>query len=758
MALKLEVQVDGNKIYSPLRDKWLILTPEEQVRQNYICRLINFYGYSLEQMDEELKVNNSHRGQGKARADIVIWKSKEDKQKNKAAFIVIECKAETVKIQQQDYYQGANYAAWSGANFFVTTNAKETKFFRVDKDSMPKDLDEIIDIPNASIINDQKKIDKLLAQTKAFSRDEFAKLLQKCHNIIRNNDKLSPEAAFDEISKILFMKIRYERNPDEDVLFSLEKFQKDEKHFEKNIKKHLPIEAQIPYMQYLFKATKDEFADDKLFEPYETIKIKQYSFEQIVKELEKYNLSATSDDVKGIAFEHFLGTTFRGELGQFFTPRTIVDFMVEVLDPQEGETICDPTCGSGGFLIKAFEYVRDKIEKDVEQCKKDLKAELFDEEYEKLSEKEQLEVNEKYSDYIRKLTIDISVPNKSYQKQSNAEKNRRSSKLSSSCIYGTDANPRMARTSKMNMIMHGDGHGGVHHHDGLINVNGIFENRFDVILTNPPFGARIEKDYKLSETDRFYDEEKLEEYKERYGDDCIRQINELNTAIDKGQKILDRFKLGKVSGLTEVLFMERCLKLLKPGGRMGIVLPESILNGSGLQKVRDYFESEAKILLITSIPQDVFTAAGATIKPSLLFFKRFTEEEKQQYANAKEKAIDIIEKEFESQTKEIEEKYAGDKKSKNKILKAIEIKKETEIKEKTKELFNYEIPIVQVEKAGITTTGAKCENELEKVASEFKNYRNLKGLWTFNKQDISYKLNGEKLIRITNRVEEVIDG
>ena len=758
MALKLEVQVDGNKIYSPLRDKWLILTPEEQVRQNYICRLINFYGYSLEQMDEELKVNNSHRGQGKARADIVIWKSKEDKQKNKAAFIVIECKAETVKIQQQDYYQGANYAAWSGANFFVTTNAKETKFFRVDKDSMPKDLDEIIDIPNASIINDQKKIDKLLAQTKAFSRDEFAKLLQKCHNIIRNNDKLSPEAAFDEISKILFMKIRYERNPDEDVLFSLEKFQKDEKHFEKNIKKHLPIEAQIPYMQYLFKATKDEFADDKLFEPYETIKIKQYSFEQIVKELEKYNLSATSDDVKGIAFEHFLGTTFRGELGQFFTPRTIVDFMVEVLDPQEGETICDRTCGSGGFLIKAFEYVRDKIEKDVEQCKKDLKAELFDEEYEKLSEKEQLEVNEKYSDYIRKLTIDISVPNKSYQKQSNAEKNRRISKLSSSCIYGTDANPRMARTSKMNMIMHGDGHGGVHHHDGLINVNGIFENRFDVILTNPPFGARIEKDYKLSETDRFYDEEKLEEYKERYGDDCIRQINELNTAIDKGQKILDRFKLGKVSGLTEVLFMERCLKLLKPGGRMGIVLPESILNGSGLQKVRDYFESEAKILLITSIPQDVFTAAGATIKPSLLFFKRFTEEEKQQYANAKEKAIDIIEKEFESQTKEIEEKYAGDKKSKNKILKAIEIKKETEIKEKTKELFNYEIPIVQVEKAGITTTGAKCENELEKVASEFKNYRNLKGLWTFNKQDISYKLNGEKLIRITNRVEEVIDG
>lgn len=761
MALKLEVQIDGNKIYSPLRDKWLALTPEEQVRQNYICRLVNIYGYSLEQMDEELKVNNSHRGQGKARADIVIWKSKEDKQKNRAAFIVIECKAETVKIQQQDYYQGANYAAWSGASFFVTTNDKETKFFRVDKDSMPKDLDEIIDIPNASIINDQKKIDKLLSKTKAFSRDEFAKLLFKCHCIIRNNDKLSPEAAFDEISKILFMKIRYERNPDEDVLFSLEKFQKDERHFEKNIKKHLPLEAQIPYMQYLFKATKDEFADDKLFEPYETIKIKQYSFEQIVKELEKYNLSATSDDVKGIAFEQFLGTTFRGELGQFFTPRTIVDFMVEVLDPQEGETICDPTCGSGGFLIKAFEYVRDKIEKDVEQYKKDLKAKLFNEEYEKLSEKEQLEVNEKYSDYIKKLTIDISVPNKAYHKQSEAEKNRRISRLSSSCIYGTDANPRMARTSKMNMIMHGDGHGGVHHHDGLINVNGIFENRFDIILTNPPFGARIEKDYRLSDTDKFYDDEKIQEYKKRYGEDCIKQINELNVAIDKKQKVLDRFKLGKVSGLTEVLFMERCLNLLKPGGRMGIVLPEGVLNGSALQKVRDFFESSAKILLITSIPQDVFVASGANIKPSLLFFKKFTEEEEKQYNDIVNQVKKEIDEKYKIETLEIDNQLSNDKKAHQKALKEIEKRKEQEFettgREKIKELFDYQIPIVQVKKAGITTTGAKDYNELVDVAKEFKTYRQENNLWQDNELDVSYKLVNDNLVRVINGEEQVID-
>lgn len=782
----MDMKIENNKIYSPIRDKWLILTPEEQVRQNYVCRLVNFYGYDIAQIGEELKVNNSHRGQGKARADLVIWKSKEDKQKKKAAFIVVECKAENVKIRQEDYYQGANYAAWAGASFFVTTNEKETKFFRVDKDSMPKDLDEIIDIPNAKIVNDDKKINKLLAQTKAFSRDEFAKLLFKCHCIIRNNDKLSPEAAFDEISKILFMKIRYERNPDEDVLFSKEKFQRDEQNYEKNIKKHLPIDAQLPYMQYLFKATKEEFAEDKLFDAHETIKIKQYSFEQIVSELEKYNLSATSDDVKGIAFEKFLGTTFRVELGQFFTPRTIVDFMVEILDPQEGETICDPTCGSGGFLIKSFEYVRDKIEKDVESYKKKFKAEFFNEAYEKLSENEQIAVNEKYSSILRKLNSDINVPNKSYSKQSDAEKNRRISRLSSSCIYGTDANPRMARTSKMNMIMHGDGHGGVHHHDGLINVNGIFEERFDVILTNPPFGSRIEKDYKLSETDKDIDvildlsqtdkksierqinaiedqyaRERLMHYYERYGVEYLQRLNELNRDIEAQKIVLSRFDLGKASSLTEVLFMERCLKLLKKGGRMGIVLPEGVLNNSNLQKVRDYFESKAKILLITSIPSDVFIASGATIKPSLLFFKRFTEEEEKQYAEIRAKVRKEIEEKYSDEIVEAKEQHAKNKRELIKALKEISKKIEKEFetagKNKIKELFDYEIPIVEVEKAGITTTGAKCENQLKDVVKEFNEYKKSTALWEENKVDISYKIENDNLVRITNGKEQIIN-
>ena len=217
----MQIQIEGNKIFAPLKAKWLVQTPEEKVRQEYICRLVNHYGFSLDQMEQEVKVSNSKRGQGKARADIIIWKTKEDKNNSKSPIIVIECKAEHITVREEDYYQGFNYASWAGAVFFVTTNLKETRIFKVVKGELPKKLEEIVDIPDASTALNDKKLKDLLAQTKAFTRDEFSRLLFKCHNIIRNNDKLSPEAAFDEISKILFMKIRYERNPDEDNIFSL---------------------------------------------------------------------------------------------------------------------------------------------------------------------------------------------------------------------------------------------------------------------------------------------------------------------------------------------------------------------------------------------------------------------------------------------------------------------------------------------------------------------------------------------------------
>lgn len=744
----MEIKTESNQIYSPIRDKWLVLKPEEEVRQRYVCRLVDSYGYGIKQMGEEVKVTNSQRGQGAARADIVVWRNEEDKRKGKNALIVVECKAENVTIRQADYFQGYNYAAWAGAKFFVTTNLKETRIFKVVEDAMPKKLEEIADIPSADMVNDDKKIKAMLLQTKAFTRDEFSRLLFKCHNIIRNNDKLSPEAAFDEISKILFIKIRYERTNSGTQIFSKEEFLKQKKMYDAVKSKESP-----DYYQFLFNKTKEDFAKDHLFDENETIKIRENSFEQLVKELQVYNLSTTSDDVKGIAFEQFLGRTFRGELGQFFTPRTIVDFMVSVLDPQEGEYVCDPCCGSGGFLIRAFEYVREHIENEVEVRKEDVKKSLFTDDYSKLPKKEQEKNDQKVIDAFSKMNYELDINNPMGRLRS----------LSFDCIYGTDANPRMARTAKMNMIMHGDGHGGVHHHDGLLNVNGIWEGRFDVILTNPPFGARIDKELKITEADRFTDIEKIKAYEKRYGkenyDNALKQVND---HID--QPILDLFQIGKFSGLTEVLFIERCLNLLKPGGRMGIVLPEGVLNNTNLQKVRDFVESKAKILLIVSIPQDVFMAAGATVKPSLLFFKKFTENEAEEYNRIYIQASHEVEAKYDEEMTDIDVKLAkrgkealtkDEKKSLRSRKKELTVLIENEIKALVKERFDYVIPIAEVQKAGISTTGAKIENELEPLEKEFTEYRKENKLWEKHVRATKYNVSDDGTMLRTRFIDGV---
>lgn len=714
---------NNKEIFAPLKEKWLVNKPEEEVRQKYICRLVDHYGYSLEQMAQEMQVTNSQRGQGAARADIVIWRTPKDKIENKYPLIVVECKAESVTIRKEDYYQGMNYASWLHADFFVTTNLKETRIFKIVTGEIPDRLEEIIDIPDISNATNQKEIDKLLKQAKAFTRDEFSRLLFKCHNIIRNNDKLSPEAAFDEISKILFIKIRYERENDEGQIFSQNRFVENRKAYEK-LNKEMGVTDSVPFYQNLFEKTKIQFASDHLFDDNAKIEIRENSFEQIVKELEIYNLSTTSDDVKGIAFEQFLGKTFRGELGQFFTPRTIVDFMVSILDPQEGELVCDPCCGSGGFLIKAFEHVRDKIERDVESQKEKIKAHFYGADYDNLPEQEKMEVEAEVSEKFSIMNEELNVNN---------ERGRLYS-LSHNCIYGTDANPRMARTAKMNMIMHGDGHGGVHHHDGLLNVNGIFENRFDIILTNPPFGARVDKDLKISEADKFADQVMIEEYTKRYGEEYKSALRQVNDNI--GKPLLSLYKID--NGLTEVLFIERCLNLLKPGGRMGIVLPEGVLNNTNLQKVRDFVESQAKILLIVSIPQDVFMASGATVKPSLMFFKKFTPEEAKEYAKIKANAEDAYDSVVSSELSSINEKLSKKgkealSKDEKRVLTARKKKileqRVIEVKSAIKEQFDYEIPIAEVRKAGISTTGSAIENELVPLAEEFSPYRKEMHLW-----------------------------
>ena len=125
MILEIQIEKEKNKIYAPLLDKWVSYSPEEELKQKFICRLINTYGYSLDQLGQDVKIKKRYE------ADIAIWRTKLDKDKKSIPSIIItvECKAENIKIKESDYSIGYNFASTINANFFIAVNLKETKVF-----------------------------------------------------------------------------------------------------------------------------------------------------------------------------------------------------------------------------------------------------------------------------------------------------------------------------------------------------------------------------------------------------------------------------------------------------------------------------------------------------------------------------------------------------------------------------------------------------------------------------------------------------
>lgn len=515
--------------------------------QKFVSRLVDSYGYSAEQMSTNFVAENG------ATIDIAIWRDAQSCKERKMpdVCVAIVCTSDCERIEAKDYFK--NLMSVPMYHFFVATDLNKTMLF-YHNNLRPDSMVQISDFPKPDDCADEGKLEKFIKKELDANKDALFNAFTRCHNIIRNNDKLSPETAFDEICKVLFIKMRYEcSNPDGELLYSASKFERDDEE------SHDP-----DYINTLYREVIWDYHTVRLFEPQDRIRIKRQSFVMILKELEVTNFNYTDVDVRGVAFETFLGKTFRGELGQYYTPRSVVNYMIEVLDPKEGDKICDPCCGSGGFLIKTFEYIREKIEKDVNAQIKAVQTSNLS----KAEKKKQIE------ELIGEL-----------------DKHREGSRMWKLCneyLYGSETNPRMARTSKINMIMHGDGQVEICQHDGLTDVPGaIEEGKYDMVLVNPPYGVRIDRNYVDENSNQRLD--KLYELKQ--------------TAV-------------------EALFVERTLKLLRPGGVAGLVLPDSIMSAMVYESVRNFVEKEAEILNITSIPADVFLASGANMKPSVLFLRR----------------------------------------------------------------------------------------------------------------------------------------
>ncbi|MDA1387679.1 MULTISPECIES: N-6 DNA methylase [Glycomyces] len=623
----------GDWVYAPLRG-WIDIKhkPEEIVRQHWVRRLHLEGGYSLGQMDQERR---THSGRRSPRADIIVWRSADDKEEGREPILVVETKPDEGAARSADFWQGESYARAAGARFLVIANASSHLVYELTK-GLPGKARQINDWPTAADIADERRLNALVNRLEVFDREQFQRVLSECHDLLRDNHAMTPDRAFDTISKVLFIKLHVERNETHETFTT--KFLDEAKRYQLR-------GAKLAQHEQMFKTTKEAYETDDLFTEDDRLDISPHTFRELVGKLERFNLSKTSDDVKGIAFERFLGRTFRGELGQFFTPRPVVEFMVDMLDPKEGELICDPAAGSGGFLISVFDHIRNQITETVRAERDRIIEAIFAEYADDAAEAALDERDRRIEAEVAKLNEQLAPSD-----PDGGPIDTRVGRLAWQCIYGTDKEPRAARTAKMNMIMHGDGHGGIHWHDGLVNVNGIFEDRFDVVITNPPFGATVTSSQLIGatpETNVSDDAASLRRQKGRYGEAGLAGLQQV--ADTRNQKILDQFEigLGNSTRKTEQMFLERCLRLLKPGGRLAIVLPNGNLNAASQAWLRRWAEGKAFLKAVVALPSETFKFSGASVTASIVFMQKFTEAEAARWEQCWKDAHSATEEKFD---------------------------------------------------------------------------------------------------------------
>ena len=473
-------------------------------------------------------------------ADLVVFV-------DEVPVIVVDAKNPREYLTENDREQVVSYARLLDniAPYAALCNGSWQVFDAVRKqqiNELPRLKELLADLNRRRLTQNQKDTLRFQANRTLFAIEsvrDLSRLMRRCHDTIRNLKGYDPTRAFDELSKVLFAKMYEEREVAEG--------RREVNRFTLTSVREMRSQG-VEIIQQLWRDTvasdryREIFADEGSTQE---IALPPEAIDKIVEMLQDKSLGLTDMDVKGVAFEEFLSATYRGGgLGQYFTPRVVVNFMVDVVDPAISERVIDPSCGTGGFLIRVYDVVSEKI---------------------------------RASEFSRQ------------------QKERLLRELANESLVGIDWEQRAARTCKMNMILHGDGHAGVYQANALDtdeltakvterqrfypHAPSVEDGTFDVVLTNPPFGAR-----------------------------------------DDTPNILQRYELGRgVSQKREVLLLERQIRLLGPGGKLFAVVPEGILSNRNDAPVRRHILDRCVVKAVIRLPQDAFKMSEGAACTSLLY-------------------------------------------------------------------------------------------------------------------------------------------
>ena len=688
--------------------------PEEKVQAQTFLKLVLTYGYPVEHIKQFVSVQT---GSETREADIIIFTDSSQK----TPYIIVECKKQ--EISELEFKvavdQAFSYATTELAKYVWTTSGIKDEYYEVPL-VRPRERISIPDIPfygsqeilEYKYVRGGKKDGKNFFDIETVSEDDLTKVFKQAHNALWAGGELNPSEAFDELDKLIFCKIWDERNTKRGEPYQFQVITiKDDKG--KPAKIEVINQNLLDRINELYEEGRKK--DPEVFK--DGVRLNAEKVRTVVGYLEGINLNKTDLDSKGRAFETFMGSFFRGDFGQYFTPRPIVKFIVDVLPINKDSFVLDTSCGSGGFLLHAL----DKVRKQADGAFMDENGEI---------DKEDINDHFKYwHDF--------------------AEKN----------LYGIEINEQIARVAKMNMIIHDDGHTNVISCDGLLNIEpkkektneteeereereqfnkntiqvkcgnrGFKPNHFDFIITNPPFGSTIKQTEKA--------------YLHQYGFG-MKESNWLNIKSNEDKK--------RESQSTEVLFIEQANRFLKEGGYLAIVIPDGILTNSSLQYVRDSIEETYRIVAVISIPQTAFSATGAGVKSSVMFLRKHSAKQTNKIKAYKtslqskilqeldfEKQIKAFESEKKEQIKELG-KLHKDKKSEVYLSARDDISKkyntfidnlkneafEKYQEEKAKKLqeIDYDIFMAIAEDIGYDATGKQTgKNELEYIGNELNKF------------------------------------
>ena len=415
------------------------------------------------------------------------------------------------------------------------------------------------------------------AQPRKPANDSLIRTFKRCHDYIYGNEGRKKD-AFWELLNLIFCKIYDEKRR----YLCAERNETYFRQFWVGVKERNTPQGQAAVakrIKDIFEQLKTDEIFREVFVGNEQISLSDYGIAYVASEIAKYSFLDATVDVKGTAYETIVSNTLKQEAGQFFTPRNVIKCMVDILNPTENSRVLDPACGSGGFLVMVLDKVRHQITKEMFP---ELSGAL-------LEAKANCDaVNERVRHYAENM------------------------------IFGFDFDPDLKKAAKMNMVMAGDGHSNIYNINSLEYPNGSLP---DVPKVTASVAKSVEQKGDLADCDNAY---ALDNAMGKF--DCIFTNPPFGSKVEVASTIAANYEL-KAFTAPEVLFIEQCYNYLKPGGKMGIVLPDGILGNPNTESVRKWILEHFKIIASIDLPVETFLPQVG-VQASLLFLQKKTALEK----------------------------------------------------------------------------------------------------------------------------------